>query len=409
VRIAYLTSIYAGTSSSFVRGEVFALRRRGHEVFTFSIRRPAPAEVVGEEITREHQNTEHLLAAGPPTLLKALGWWALRRPARLARCLSLATKLSNPGVRGRLLPFAYLAEGALLGRRLVELRIDHLHNHFAEGSAAAALYASTLTDVPYSFTVHGPDEFDLERAARLGLATKAAAAKFVAAITEYARSQIYRWIDIEDWPKVQIVHCGVDPSFLATPTSEPGGNRLITVGRMVEQKGQMMLIEALARARDAGADFELVVIGDGPLRGALERRIAELRLGDVVDLQGWQDSRHVAREVDAALALVLPSFAEGLPIVLMEAMARIRPVVATRVGGIRELVEPGVNGWLVAPSSIEELTEALVELARTDRQRLAAMGKAGRAAVAERHDRDVEAGKLEALMGAAPPRGDRAA
>jgi colanic acid/amylovoran biosynthesis glycosyltransferase len=396
MRIAYVTIVYARASHSFIRGEVAALRDLGHEVFTFSVRRPDPAEIVGPVMRAEYEGTEHLLAAGPWALAREAARWALTRPRRFLRCLRLAADLSNPGLKPRLLPFAYLLEGSLLARRLVDLRIDHLHDHFAEGSASAALFASVLSGVPFSFTVHGPDELD--RAERNGLDLKAAEAKFVVAITEFARSQIYRWVPVQDWPKVHVVHCGVDARFLRPVTSPPGGRKLLNVGRMVEQKGQAVAIEALAAARAEGIEFDLELIGDGPLRGMIERRVAELGIGDHVILRGWRDAEEIAEAVDSSLALVLPSFAEGLPIVLMEAMGRGRPVITTPVGGIAELVVPGENGWLVAPSSVPALVEALRELDRTDPERLAAMGRAGAAAVAERHDRAVEAAKLVALM-----------
>jgi len=396
MRIAYLTSNYALVSHSFIRSEVFALREQGHEILTFSVRRPPAEELIGDEIKSEYEATEHLLAAGPFSLGWQLIRWALRCPARVARCLRLAVRIGNPGLRGRLLPGAYLLEAALLARRLVDLDVEHLHDHFAEGSASVALFASALSGVPFSFTVHGPEEFD--RAATLALNVKAAASRFVVAITEFARSQIYRWIDPPDWGKVHVVHCGVGPSFLGPIVSPPVGNRLVTIGRLVEQKGQLVLIDALAEARRDGVDLELIVIGDGPLRDLVEKRIEDLGLTGAVRMCGWLDGGDVLEQIEASRAVVLPSFAEGLPIVLMEAMARGRPVVATRVGGIAELVEPAVNGWLVAPGSIQQLADALRELAATDVERLAQMGREGAAAVAREHDRTREARKLALLM-----------
>lgn len=398
MRIAYLTSVYARASDSFVRGEVLALRELGHRVDTFSIRRPPVEELVSEEIRREHDSTEYLLAEGLPKMASALLGWSLRAPGRLARCLALCGRLGNPGLRGRLVPFAYLLEAGLLARRLRRLEIEHLHDHIAEGSASVALLASVLSGTPFSFTVHGPEEF--ERAASLALEEKTRAARFVVAITEFARSQVCRWIDPGLWSKVHVVHCGVDPRFLEAPIEPPGDDRLVTVARLVPQKGLDVLVEALAEVRRRGAGLDLVVIGDGPMRPALARRIAELHLEEAVSLRGWLGVDEVAAEVELAKALVLPSFAEGLPIVLMEAMARGRPVVATRVGGIAELVEPGVNGWLVAPGSVEQLTAALDALASAGKEQTARMGREGAAAVAREHDRLEEARKLAALMGA---------
>lgn len=396
MRIAYLTSMYARASDSFVRGEVLALRELGHEVLTFSVRRPPGSELVSDEIRSEREGTEYLLAEGPLKMAASFLGWVAKRPVEVARCLRLCLRLGNPGLRGRLLPIAYLLEGALLGRRLANGGVEHLHDHISEGSAAVAMFASKLSTVPFSFTVHGPEEF--ERAPLLALDEKVAASRFVVAITEFARSQVYRWIDPSDWPKVHIVHCGVAPTFLAPVKSKPDGRRIVTIGRMVEQKGHLVLVDALAAVRRDGFDLELVAIGDGPMRGLLEQRVRAQSLDQAVHLCGWLDDGEVAQQIDAARAIVLPSFAEGLPIVLMEAMARGRPVVATRVGGISELVEPGVNGWLVAPGSVDQLADALRELAEADVARLAQMGREGAGAIAREHDRLQEARKLEALI-----------
>ncbi|HEX4753916.1 MAG TPA: glycosyltransferase [Solirubrobacterales bacterium] len=399
MRIGYLTSIYARPSHSFILGEVKALRGLGHEVVTFSVRRPQPAELVGEELQREDAATEYLLDRGLPGLVVEMGRWALRRPRRVLGCLRLAGRMGSPGLRGRAIQFVYLLEAALLARRLDDLGVEHLHDHFSEGSAAVALFASVLSGVPFSFTVHGPDEID--KAPLLALDEKVRGARFVAAITDYTRSQIFRWIEVEQWPKVQVIHCGVDPRFLSSPPAPPGGENLLSIGRLVEQKGQLLLLDALAAARREGVESRLVLIGDGPLRPLIERRIAELGLEDAVELRGWMDNREVGAEIDASRAVVLSSFAEGLPIVLMEAMGRGRPVIATRVGGIAELVRPGVNGWLVDASSVDQLSAAIAAVAAASGEELERMGEAGRVSVVERHDRAAEARKLAALMGSA--------
>lgn len=397
MRIAYLTSVYARPSHSFILGEVEALRGLGHEVFTFSVRRPQPAELVSEDLRREDAATVYLLDRNLSGLVVEMGRWVVRRPGRSLRCLRLAARMGSPGLRGRAIQFAYLLEAALLARRLVDLEVEHLHDHFSEGSAAVALFASVLSGVPFSFTVHGPDEID--KAPLLALDEKVRGARFVAAITDYTRSQILRWIEVEQWSKVQVVHCGVDPRFLASQAAPAGGEDLLSIGRLVEQKGQLLLLDAIAAARRKGVGARLVLIGDGPLRPLIERRIDELGLEDAVELRGWMDNREVGTEIDAARAVVLSSFAEGLPIVLMEAMGRGRPVIATRVGGIAELVRPGVNGWLVDAGSVDQLSAAIAAVAAASGDELERLGKAGRASVAERHDRVAEARKLAALMG----------
>ena len=160
------------------------------------------------------------------------------------------------------------------------------------------------------------------------------------------------------------------------------------MGRLAEQKGQLLLVEAAARLQDRGPDFELVIVGDGPLRDELERAIDRLGLRDRVRITGFLDNQGVRRELEAARALVLPSFAEGLPVVIMEAMALGRPVIATSIAGIPELVEPGRSGWLVPAGAVEPLVEAMAEALAADPAELDRMGRAGAARAAEQHDAD---------------------
>ena len=399
--IAYLTSLYARASDTFIRGEVAQLRALGHTVHTFSIRRPGAEEMVSDEVRRERAATEDILEAGGFRLAMAPLRELARSPRRFLRAAALAAKVGTPGIKGRLWPLLYLVEASYLAGRLRAKGVRHLHNHLGRNSAAVAMIASELAAIPHSLTVHGPTEFDEPAALALGEKVKRSA--FTVAISAYGRSQLCRWSASGDWPKVRVVHCGVDPSFLRTPPSPPAeAPRLVTVGRLAEQKGQSVLIEAAALLRDRGIPFELTIVGDGPMRGAIERQVAESGLGDRVVLAGWRDAAGVRQALLESRVMVLPSFAEGLPVVLMEAMALGRPVVATYVAGIPELVRPGLEGWLVPPGSAEALADAMADALAADSETLAAMGRAGAQRVARRHDPAVEAAKLAALI-ANPP------
>jgi colanic acid/amylovoran biosynthesis glycosyltransferase len=395
--LAYLTSRYARASDTFIRGEVAQLRALGHTVHTFSIRRPSPSEIVGEDIARERAATIDIVAAGLPRL----AWAGLRELVRSPRgsfsAARLATRVSSLGLKGRSWPVAYLLEGAFLARKLRSLGVEHLHNHIGEGVAAVAMLAATLAEIPYSLTIHGPSEFDIPT--QLALDVKVHHASFVVAISEYTRSQVYRWSAADDWPKIQIIRCGVDSDFLQVPpTPVPDTPRFVCVGRLAEQKGQLLLVQATALLRDRGVPCELVLVGDGPMRREIEKLIDRLDLSDRVRIAGWMGASDVRREILAARGLVLPSFAEGLPVVLMEALALGRPVISTYIAGIPELVHPGVNGWLVPAGSVEALAEAMQQALATDNVELDRMGQAGAALVAERHHSSTEAGKLARLM-----------
>jgi glycosyltransferase involved in cell wall biosynthesis len=277
--------------------------------------------------------------------------------------------------------------------------VRHVHSHFGTNSTTVALLCRYLGGPPFSFTLHGPEEFDEPLGWALG--EKAKHASFVAAISEFTRSQLYRWSDGKDWPKIHVVRCGVDRAFLAQEADEPpAAPRLVSIGRLGEQKGHLVLIDAVARLAREGVPFELSLVGDGPMRPSVERRIAEHGLDGRVRILGWKSNEEVRRALLESRALVLPSFAEGLPVAFMEALALGRPVVTTFVGGIPELVEPGVTGWLVPAGAVDPLAEAIREVLRLPPRELARLGRAGAERVRSRHDAEREAEKLRSLFSA---------
>src|SRR5262245_57875009 len=194
----------------------------------------------------------------------------------------------------------------------------------------------------------------------IGLTEKIRRCAFVVAVSSYGRSQLYRLIERTHWPKVKVVHCGLEPAFYALPASPPpSARRLVCVGRLCEAKGQLLLVEAALRLAEAGEDFELVLAGDGEMRTELETLIAAANLNARIRITGWISGEAVRKELLAARALVLPSFAEGLPVVIMEAMALRRPVISTYVAGIPELVRPGEHGGLSPAGDVEALSHAM--------------------------------------------------
>ena len=247
--------------------------------------------------------------------------------------------------------------------------------------------------------MHGPEEFDKPQA--LKLAEKIRNEAIVFAISTYGRSQLFRWLAHEYWHKVKIVHCGLEKSFYDVSTSSaqlPQIPRLICVGRLCEQKGQLLLLEACRNLKEKGLEFELLLAGDGEMRPEVERMVRAYGLSDNVKITGWISSKQVRDEILASHAMVLPSFAEGLPVVIMEAMALRRPVISTFVAGIPELVINGQNGWLVPAGSVAELSLAIEQLLKTSVEHLIEMGEAAYTRVRERHDIDTEAEKLSVLF-----------
>jgi colanic acid/amylovoran biosynthesis glycosyltransferase len=396
--LGYLINQYPAASQTFIRREIAAVEATGRPVRRYAVRGWS-GELVDADDRREHALTARILDGGARGLCLALLRTAATRPLRLARALALATSLGRRSRRGVLVHLAYLAEACVLRAWCARDGVDHLHAHFGTNSAAVAMLCRALGGPRYSFTVHGPEEFDDPHG--LALADKVAGAAFTVAIAQHGRSQLMRWTRREDWPRLHVVHCGVDPAFLTgAPTRPPQHGRplLLNIGRLVEQKGQLTLVEAAARLRDAGRDFEVAIVGDGELRPALAARIAALGLQEHVRLLGWRSGAEVRDLLLAARALALPSFAEGLPVVLMEALALHRPVVTTWVAGTPELVQDGRCGWLVPPGDVDALAAALGKALDADPATLAAMGAHGAARVAARHDVAANARQLLALV-----------
>ena len=396
MKIAYLVHYYPKVSHSFIRREIAELENMGLSVARFSIR-SCGDELVDEADLAEFAKTRVILDANLVTLLSCLLTVALSAPRRFLEAFLLTIKIGWGSDRGLARNFAYLVEACVLLKWLREAEIDHLHAHFGVNPAAVAMLCHVLGGITYSFTVHGPKEFDVPSA--IGLTEKIERAAFVVAISSFGKSQLFRWCSYKQWSKIHVVHCGVDKEFLHTsPQPIPDQPSLVCVGRLCEQKGQLLLVEAAARLAAQGREFKLVLVGDGELRQETEALIEHFSLHNQIEITGWATNSQVKEQILAAKAMILPSFAEGLPVVIMEALALSRPVVSTYVAGIPELVEPGVCGYLVPPGSVEALTEAMDKILALPISTLEQMGKTGAQRVAQNHDITKEAQKLAALF-----------
>jgi len=396
MKVAYLVNQYPSVTHSFIRREIAALEARGVTVERHSIR-PTRGALPDPSDEAERGRTRPLLEGGVLRLAAALGARAVADPLRFGRALGLAFRLGRRSDRGLGRHLAYLAEACLLRGRLAASGAEHLHAHFGTNPATVALLCHALGGPAWSFTVHGPEEFD--RPGQLGLGEKMERAVFVVAVSHYGRSQLCRWSAPEAWARLHVVHCGLDEDFLAAPaTPVPAAPRLVCVGRLAGQKGQPFLIEAAARLRAEGLRFEVALVGDGPMRTEIEALIRRLGVEEQVRLLGWSDARGVRDQLRASQALVLPSLAEGLPVAVMEAFALGRPVISTRIAGIPELVRPGENGWLVTPARVDELADAMREALTAPVDQLEALGHAGRERVGREFRAATEAATLERLF-----------
>ena len=395
--LGYLTSVYARASDTFIRNEVLELRRRGHVVRTYSIREPEEEQLVSDEIRCERGTTLYILPGHTWGAVLAALRLGLTQPLRTLAAFALGWRTGAKGIRARVWQLAYFLEACFLATRLREGGVRHLHVHLEEQPATVGMLASALSGVPYSMAVHGPYIF---RAPELwALGEKIARAAFVTCISEFTRSQCMLYAPLGAWSKLHIVRCAPHPSFLeAEPAPFPAERRLVWVGRVCEEKGVPVLIEAAARLAREGLEFELELIGDGPLLAEIRARIGREGLERRVRTLGWAGSDAVRARLAAARVLVQPSFAEGLPVVIMEALALARPVISTYVAGIPELVEPGVDGWLVPAGSVEALATAMRAAIQSSTTELERLGRAGRERVLERHHVRIEVDRLLGLF-----------
>lgn len=394
-KIAYLTGEYPRASDTFIQREVANLRALGHEVLTCSIRTTGAEHLVGPEQREEHARTFKVLDAlrNPAVTLKAHLRW-MKTPGRYLSALSLAWRSAPKGIKGRLYNLIYFVEAGVLAAKLADEGVTHLHNHIAKASCTVAMLVGALSGLRWSFTIHGPDIFFEPHHWRID--EKAARAAFVACISHFCRSQLMCFADAQHWHKLHIVHCGVDPSRYA-PKPVRTGLRALFVGRLAGVKGVPILIDAVARLASTYPDLSLRLVGDGPDRKALEAEVTRRGLQDRVVFLGYKSQAEVAEELAQTDVFVLPSFAEGVPVVLMEAMASQVPVLTTRIAGVPELVENGVSGRVVAPGDVSAFADALDRLL-SDAELRKAYGAAGRAMVVAEYDAAREARWLSELI-----------
>lgn len=396
--IAYLTGEYPRATDTFIQREVFALRRQGMDVLTCSIRKTGAEHLVGPEQRAEAKRTFYVLAAAkaPIRLITCHMRALISTPCKYVSTLWLAACTGSAGFKGRLYQLFYFAEAIVLADYLKRQGVVHLHNHIATASCSVAMLASKASGIPYSFTLHGPDIFFEPQRWRLDVKIKNAS--FVACISEFCRTQAKTYSSADSWDKLHIVHCGVEPDRYGVKTITAKNPLHITfVGRLATVKGIPVLLEALVWLQNQIPDLQATLIGDGPERAELEIKADELGLTDMVTFAGYQSQAEVADMLKKTDLFVLPSFAEGVPVVLMEAMAAKLAVVATQIAGIPELVDDGVNGILVPAGDVDKLAQAILMLLKDENLRTK-MGRAGQKKVRDAFNIHHEAVWLAEIM-----------
>lgn len=288
--------------------------------------------------------------------LTALAYWSMRSPSALIKTLSVSFRF------GWLKGLAYTVEAAMVARWMHLMSLAHLHVHFGNAGASVGVLVKELTGCHLSYTIHGPDEFDDVPGQQL--AFKMHSADAIVCISQFARSQLMRISSPSDWPKLTVCRLGVDADVFQAPprTGSVAVPQLVSVGRLTPAKGQVLLVQACAQLRDNGVPFHLTVVGDGPDRPRVEAEIAKFHLHAQVTLTGSLTQEGVRAALARSDAFVLPSLAEGIPVVLMEAMASYVPCISTPVNGIPELIEHGHTGLLATPGDVDSLVTQLTLL-----------------------------------------------
>ncbi|MDB5295079.1 MAG: glycosyl transferase group 1 [Phycisphaerales bacterium] len=398
LRVAYMTGEYPRATDTFIQREVAALRAGGTHVQTFSVRKPHNKENVGPETQAELERTYYVFPPRAGKILAAHAKVFAASPGRYLRAVKTALTVRPAGLKALVWQAAYFVEAGVVAREVKRQDLSHLHNHFSNSSCSVAMLAAEMGGFTFSFTMHGPMEFFEPKYWRLD--EKIRRALFVACISHFCRSQGMIFGPQDKWARMHVVHCGVDPALFEPARHEGVGHRLLFVGRLAGVKGLPVLLDAVAAVAKIHPDVRLTLAGDGPDRARLTAQAERLGIASNVVFLGYRSQAQVRELLREADVFVMGSFAEGVPVVLMEAMAAGVPVVATQVAGIPELVEAGVNGMLVPPGDPAALATAVAALVADPELRLQ-FGRRGREKVLAEFDIHAEAARLGAVLTAA--------
>jgi colanic acid/amylovoran biosynthesis glycosyltransferase len=377
VRVAYLASSYPAASHTFIRREIEALRARGAQIDTFTVRRARSGELRAEADRREADATWSVLPAPPLALAAAHASAILTRPVAYLRVLRESLVQRTSGARASLWALFHFAEAIRLARELERRGHRHLHVHFSNAGADVGRLAASYLGISWSVTLHGSADFDSPT--RELLAGKIASARFTVCVSDFGRAQALRLVDPLHWPKVLVARCGLDlkriPPRGARERTRP---RVLCVGRLSPEKGHVGLVEAFAALTRTGVDAELRIVGEGPERARIEEAVARLGLGARISLPGTASEDEVRAELAQADVFALSSFMEGLPVSMLEAMAQGVPVVVPRLSGVPEAALDGETALLYTPGRWDELAACLARLLRDPAlgERLAAGARA---------------------------------
>jgi glycosyltransferase involved in cell wall biosynthesis len=395
IRIAYLVSQYPAINHMYILREVRRLRALGFGLKVISIESPdRPPEKLTPDELEESNSTCYVKALGLSGAIAPHLRTFFSRPLKYLRGLSYALKLGRFDPPKTIAYFLYFVEAVIVGDWMRRNQFAHVHIHF---SSTVGLILGRIFPVTVSITIHGSAEFIDPTS--FHLAEKVRDASFICTISNYGRSQLMRVSDHKEWNKLEVAPLGIDPNiFKPHPFREnPAPFEVLYVGQLSTAKGLHILLAALERLVEEGRKVRLRLVGDGPERKSLEDWVSARGLDNYVVFEGFLNQDQLQTLYLETDVFALSSFAEGVPVVLMEAMAMEIPCVATRITGIPELIRDRVDGLLVTPSDEEELSGAIGSL-MDDTALRRQLGEAGRQRVIEKYDLERNISHLAAIF-----------
>jgi colanic acid/amylovoran biosynthesis glycosyltransferase len=384
--IAYLTSLYPALSQTWLLREVFQLRGMGFRIEVSSVNPPdRPLGKMTSDEASEASSTYYLKTHGVTGAARAHLRALASHTIGYLRGLRIVASLGGLDIRRLAYNFMYFSEGLMVGEWMKRSQLSHVHVHLGSQAATVGLYVRHVFGFGFSITIHGPDEFYDARGQYLE--QKVAAADFICCISYYARSQLMRLSPYTQWNKLVVSRLGVDTTAFSPGSMRPAPDifEILCVGRLTPSKGQHLLISAVEQLVLQGRRVRLRLVGDGPDGPSLRERAAHIVSPESVVFEGAVNQDRIRSLYGIADLFCIPSFAEGIPIVLMEAMAMEIPCVTTHIAGIPELIRDGLDGMLVAASDVEGLVEAISTLIDDTKLR-DRIAKSGRARVMEHYE-----------------------
>lgn len=383
MKVAYLMNSYPVASTTFIRREIHALEEIGVQVERFAVRTWAE-ELVDPRDVEERGRTTYLLTGNNFGLIGSFLKELVVNPRGLFRGLKTAYGLWRTAGEGFVKHAAYLLEAVSLRQHMAKTNVQHVHSHFGTNATTVAMLSRVMGGSTYSFTAHGPDEFVEPFRSSYDLKVRNAA--FVAAISNFCRVQLARIAGMECWNKIKIVPCALDlREFQESPVGANGSQQLVCIGRLCPQKAQTLFPDAVEPLSGDFPNLKIVLVGGGETREEIERKIASKGLEKHFELVGWCSNEEVRARLAGARVMLLPSFAEGLPVSIMEAFALGKPVISTYIAGIPELVDSSC-GWIIPAGDVPALTAALRDCLTREEGELKTMGSVGRSRIEARHD-----------------------